>query len=769
MESDKRNDGQSGGVNIGGGQVQAHDVVGHDHVQAQGDIVRRDKIIIEAAAPVVSALHQLPSPPGDFTGRGQELTKLLTAVEQGGVSISGLQGLGGVGKTALALKLAEQLTPRYPDAQFYLDLKGVTDKPLTPAEAMAHIIRAYHPTAKLPEDEGELGGLYRSVLHNQKALLLMDNAKDAQQVAPLLPPPGCLLLVTSRQHFVVPGLMAKNLDTLPPADAIALLVRIASRLKQEKDEVTARLAQLCGYLPLALRTVGSALAVQVDLEPVAYARKLADARERLKLTATEASLGLSYELLGAELQQRFCALAVFADTWAVTGAAAVWKVEEDPGREALGQLLHYSLVEFSAGRYRLHDLVRLFADARLNGTERTVAQGRHAAHYLTVTDAADKLYLQGGESLKKGLVLFEVEWVNIRAGQGWAAAQAEEDELAAKLCNMYPDAGAYCLSLRQHAREQVRWLEAALGAARRLKDRLAEAVHLGNLGNAYLDLGETRRAIQYHEQALAITREIGDRRGEVSVLGGLGTAYCNLGETRLAIGYYEQVLVIDREIGDRRGEGAALDNLGIAYRNLGEPRRAIEYYEQALAINREIGDRRGEGSALGCLGTAYTHLGETRRAIEYHEQALAIYREIGGQRGEGIALGNLGLAYSDLGEPRRAIRYHEQALAIARKIGDRRGEGQDLGNLGIAYRNLGEPRRAIEYSEQHLQIAREIGDRRGEANALWNMALALDKLGERGQAIARAEAALSICEEIEEPHAAMVREQLDAWRSEQQS
>ena len=196
MESDKKNEGQSGGVNIGGGQVQAHDVVGRDQVQAHGDVVGRDKIIVEAAAPVVSALHQLPAPPPDFTGRGQELTELLAAVEQGGVSISGLQGLGGVGKTALALKLAEQLKPRYQDAQFYLDLKGVTDKPLTPAEAMAHVIRAYHPTAKLPEDEAGLGGLYRSVLHNQKALLLMDNAKDSQQVEPLLPPLGCLLLVT---------------------------------------------------------------------------------------------------------------------------------------------------------------------------------------------------------------------------------------------------------------------------------------------------------------------------------------------------------------------------------------------------------------------------------------------------------------------------------------------------------------------------------------------------------------------------------------------
>jgi tetratricopeptide (TPR) repeat protein len=660
MESDKKNDGQTGGININGGQVNVH-----------GDIVGRDKITkitIEASAPAVPALHQLPAPPPDFTGRGQELTELLAAVERSGATISGLQGLGGVGKTALALKLAERLMPRYPDAQFYRDLKGVTDKPLTSAEAMAHVIRAYHPTAKLPEDEAELGGLYRSVLHNQKALLLMDNAKDAQQVEPMLPPPGCLLLVTSRQHFAVPGLLPKNLDTLPPADASALLVRIAGRLKQEKNEVTARLVQLCGRLPLALRTVGSALAVRVDLDPMAYARKLADARERLKLTATEASLGLSYELLGAELQQRFCALAVFADTWAVTGAAAVWKMEEEPAREALGQLLHYSVVEFGAGRYRLHDLVRLFADARLGGTDRRVAQERHAAHYLTVAGAADDLYLQGGESLKNGLALFEVEWRNIQGGQAWAAAQAEENELAAKLCSKYPDAGAYCLSLRQHSREQVRWLDAALGAARRLKDRNSEGMHLGNLGVAYFNLGDTRRAIQYHEQALAIHREIGDRRNEGTGLGHLGNAYLNLGETRRAIQYFEQQLEIERDIGDRLGEGNSLGSLGVAYAQLGETRRAIGYYEQQLQIVREIGDRRGEGNALGNLGNVYVLLGEPRRAIGYYEQQLQIVREIGDRRGEGNALWNMALALDKLSERGQAIVRAEAALNVLEEI-----------------------------------------------------------------------------------------------------
>jgi len=329
-----------------------------------GDIVGRDKvttIIHQApvATPPSTALHQLPPPPSDFTGRTGELAELMKAVQEGGATISGTLGMSGVGKTALALKLAEQLTPRYPDAQFYLDLKGVSSQPLAPKEVMEYVIRAYRPEIKLPENEAEVSGLYRSVLHNQQAILLMDNAKDAQQVQPLIPPASCLLLITSRQRFTLPGFVAKDLDVLPPADARALLLRIAPRLAQDREDYAGALAKLCGYLPLALRTVGSALTARIDLRPADYVRKLADARERLKLTEIEASLTLSYELLAAETQKRFCALAVFPDTFNLAAAAAVWKVETHPAEETLGQLLLYSLLEFNpaSSRYRLHDLV----------------------------------------------------------------------------------------------------------------------------------------------------------------------------------------------------------------------------------------------------------------------------------------------------------------------------------------------------------------------------------------------------------------------------
>jgi len=458
----------------------------------------------------------------------------------------------------------------------------------------------------------------------------MDNARDAQQVEPLIPPPSCMLLVTSRQHFILPGLVPKNLDALSPSDARALLVRIAPRLAQEKRDNASDLARLCGYLPLALRSVASALAARINLSPADYVLKLMDAQERLKLTATDASLQLSYDLLTADLQKRYRALAVFPDSFDAAGAAAVWEAEASVADEALGELLVYSLLEFNPAsvRYRLHDLVRVFAGAQLDGAERMPAQLTHAGHYKEVLAAADGLYLQGGESVTKGLALFDVEWGNIQAGQAWAAAHASEDNAAAQLCGQYPDAGTYCLLLRLHPRDRIRWLDAGLAAARQLKDRGAEGMHLSNLGNAYDSLGEYRRAIEFHEEALVINREIGDRRGEGQNLGNLGLAYYSLGEFRRAIEFHEQALVIDRDLGDRHGEGQDLGNLGLAYRSLHEYRRAIEFHEQSVQIACEIGSRSSEGIALLNMSLDFDALGDRAKAIANAEAALIIFEQI---------------------------------------------------------------------------------------------------------------------------------------------
>lgn len=631
--------------------------------------------IQQTANAAINALHQLRPPVGDFVGREQEIDALIKALRSGSrACITGISGMGGIGKTELALFVAQRLSGDYPDAQFFINLQGTEANPRPPHEVMANCIRAFvGPEARLPEDLDQLSQLYRSQLSGKRVLLLLDNAADSAQVRPLLPPTGCALLVTSRQSITLPRMTPLTLNPLTDKEAKELLLEIAPQAERAAEQI----CQLCGYLPLAVRAAGSLLAVTVDLDPLDYTQQLQDERKRLDRIGTEgveigvaASFNLSYARLTPESACVFRFLSIFPGTF---DAAAAEVICEDAGHVCLSELVRRSLVlyETSTKRYRLHDLARLFAGTKLNATESAMGQKRHATHYKDVLAIINELYEKGGEALAHGLALFDLEWGNIQAGHDWVASQdVEADEDMARLGMAYPNAGSLVLDLRQHPRERIRWLEIGLAAAKKLNNRAGEAVVLGNLGLAYADLGETQRAIEFHQQDLTIACELGDRRGEGRVLSNLGVAFALLGEIQQAIKFFERRLTIARELGDRRGEGNALGNLGLAYKNLGEIQHAIQFYEQQLTIVREIKDRRGEGNALGNLGSAYYLLRETQRAIQFYEQALLIDRKLGDRRGESIALWNMSLALDQLGQRDQAIQHAEQSLTIYEQIED---------------------------------------------------------------------------------------------------
>ncbi|HWS88156.1 MAG TPA: tetratricopeptide repeat protein [Pyrinomonadaceae bacterium] len=622
----------------------------------------------------LTARHQLRAPVGDFVGREKEIEQLLAALRGGAsAAITGISGMGGIGKTELAYYVAERLRDTYPDAQLVLDMRGTDDPPRDPADALAACIRAFHGLEqRLPDDAALLTDIYRSTLEGKRALILLDNASDSAQVRPLLPPVGSALLITSRNAIALPGMRRTTLGQLEPSEARELLDGIAPGVPAETAD---QICSLCGYLPLAVRAAASLLAVTDDLDPADYAARLREERTRLELIGTDpligldvtASFNLSYAHLTSDAARVFRQLAVFPATFDARAEEAVC---EDPGHKHLTDLLRRNLVIYNPDtrRYRLHDLARLFADSQLSVEERGAGERRYAGHYLTVLAECDKLYLQGGEGVKSGLARYDAERQNVETGQAWACLHSGADEAVARQCSSYPLVGVNVLDLRQHPREDILWLEAGLAAARRLNDRTAEARHLGNLGVTCAVLGETRRAIDYCEQALVVLREVGDRSGESRVLGNLGISYKNLGETHRAIELYEQRLAIARELGDRRGEAVALSSLGNAYLRLDEVRRSIEFHEQALAISREIGDRRGEGQDLGNLGSAYAALGETHRALEFYEKRLAIARELGDRRGEGDVLFNIGVELDKLGDRAKALAQAEAALEILERI-----------------------------------------------------------------------------------------------------
>lgn len=735
-----------------------------------------------------SRLHQLPADLPDFTGRGQDVERLLHLfLESSGQAVlSALGGMGGMGKTALAVHVAHKLAIHYPEAQLVVDLKGTSEVPLSPAAAMGRVITAFEPQARLPEQVSEVAALYHSLLAGRRILLLLDNAKDAAQVRDLLPNPPSAALITSRRIIVLPGLTPLNLDVLSKSEAVDLLCTIFGEGRATEEELAA-LAALCGRLPLALRAAGSFLATHPDWDVGEYLEVLAQEKERLRRLKhedldVEAALGLSAAMLTRENPEwagRWQTLTVFPASFKRGGAAAVWQVETEEARATLGELLIRSLVLYDSetGCYRLHDLIRLVArnafgyggavpDTPADQARLARAATNHAVYYEKTLREANALYEQGGEAMGLGLEIFDREWDNIRAGQAWAANNAKTDPGATQLCSNYADAGAYLFPLRMHPRDWIIWLESALASARRLENRSNEVGHLGNLAIAYTALGEYRRAIEFNKQVLSISREMGRHRVEGKALINLAIAYSNLGECHRAINYLEQSLLYFQQMSDRQGEGIALSNLGTTYARLGKYPQAIKIYEQRLAISRELGDRGGEGSVLGNLGSICNSLGQYPGGIEFLEQALDIFRDLGDRKNEGSTLSNLGVAYAAMRKYYRGIEFFEHSIAIARELDDRRGEGTALANLGKVYGNLEEYGRAIEFYEQAQVIFQEIGDRQEEGNAWWNMSLALDRLGERQQALAKAHKALEIFEQIESPAADLVRQNLAMWRRE---
>ena len=681
-------------VSLGGSVQGAAFVTGDGNVILHVDALGLAAIawLLQRSHP--SPLHQLPADIADFAGRRQQVEALveLLSASGGRAAISAIDGMGGLGKTTLAVHVAHRLKESYPDAQIVVDMAGTSAAPLSAEQALARVIRVFEPVAQLPEGAAELQSIFLHVLYGKRALLIFDNALDGNQVAPLLPPGSCGLIVTSRRRIAVTGLGRVDLDLLAPNEATDLLRSIVGEERAGSAELS-RVAELCGLLPLALRVAGMFLAASPHWSVADYITALADEHDRLTHLQMEgnaelnvaASLALSVRELRREhpdLADRWHELAVFPSGFDTDAVATVWGQPAAAIRDALGRLLSRSMVLYDGAqqRWRLHDLMRdlagggavpevLGAPSDLMARLAAAAE-RHAIYYCTVLESVARFYFTGGAHVRSGLTLFDRERRNIEIGQAWAAGRAEDDQDAARLCIRYPDVGSDVLDLRLHPRQRIAWLQSAAAAARKIGDRRGEATSLGNLGTAFAVLGQTQRAIESFEQQLTITREIGDRRAEGAGLGNIGVVYKNLGETQRAIQFYEQHLAIAREVGHRRGEGNALGNLGVAYSILGETQRAIQFYEQSLIITREIGDRRGEGNTLGNLGIAYRILGETQRAIEFYEQNLAITQEIGDRRGEGNALGNLGIAHRDLGQMRRAMVLLREALEIFDAIED---------------------------------------------------------------------------------------------------
>jgi tetratricopeptide (TPR) repeat protein len=654
------------------------------------------------------APRQLPPDVVAFTGRGQELARLgrLLAAGQGGtVVICAINGAGGIGKSALAIHAAHRLASRFPDGQLYVDLQGATPRlvPLAPMEALGQLLRTIGlQPAAVPADVQEASGLLRSLLAARRMLLVLDNARDAAQVRWLLPAsPTCAVLVTSRRALAtLEGARHLHLDVLPVAEAIGLLGRLVGveRVAAEPDTAE-RLVRLCGLLPLALRIAAARLAARPAWPLAALADRLADARRRLdELDAGELAVRgcfqVSHRLLAAspdatdqQAARAFGLLGLLdAPDLGVAVAARLLDEPEDVAERALERLVDAQLLDSPRpGRYRFHDLLRLFARERAQAAEeeaaRQAALERALGWYATVARHANQLLLPAGLRDRTVASPVGLALADRRAALAWLEAERANLVAAARQATAHPTASIAMVAcqlsealqlffdLRTHWADWRAVCEAAIQAAERAGDLPAKARALDHLGVVHGQQHRYQDAVDALEQSLAVSRRVGDRHTQATALNNLGAVCLEQGRCREAVAYHQRSLVLRREAGDRHGEGKVLNNLGEAYRKQRRYREALGCYEQDLAICRQLGDARGEATTLHSLGEALRTQGRYQEALGCYRQALAISRQVGDRFEEGLALGGIGRALAAGDGPDAARAHWTAALGIFEDLG----------------------------------------------------------------------------------------------------
>lgn len=773
-----------------GGEPAFYQLLGYLQKEVEGHPQEHEFLagLRRAATPPVTRADTLQRPSFDFTGRTAEIERLTKALRQGRPVI--ISGMGGIGKSDLARKVAEVLRAEFPGSALQVELQP-DNKPVTATELLGTLILALNPTAKLPETLAERVATLRSLMQGQKGILLLDNAAAHEQIQPLEALwQGWAVLITSRARWVVQGGRLERLNPMDSDDAETLVAILTENYGRVLTEIEVKqVAEACQFHPLALHVASAYLGTFAHHTVVNYIEQVCTAPMSALVAPEYANLaqilGISIEQLYQSdpiLSERWHLLALMPDAFDVELAQALLGklVEETQSRitpldkittkATLDGLVRLNLVETISPitenkdvHYRLHDFL---TDYALNHSHhrppQTLKENAIRCHALLVLQRGrmlNDLYLAGSpvEALQK----FDALWNHLNIA--WRRLSQDNDAIANFIIDNFANWLVYLLDLRLLPHKLIPYQEAALHAAQAMNERSTESVHLISLGLSYVNLGEIHRAIRYYKSALTITREMEDRKGEGGCLGNLGGAYYRTGEVRTAIDHYKQALIIQMEIGDKRGIANQIGNLGLAYAALGQTHEAISHYKQALSITREISDKRNEGIWLSNLGSAYTDLGEVHTAIYYHELALVIDREIGNKRGEGNILGSLGIAYKNLGEIPTAINYYQQSLSLAYETGNKHAMGYNLTNLGIAYQIQGEIRTAINFYEKALIIDREMGDKRGEGIDCWNLALAYEQEGELEQAIIFARVALHLYEETEHPNREMVRNKLQGW------
>ena len=656
----------------------------------------------KAGAAPAPRRNDLPADLIDFTGRDAEYAQVEELLRTAGAVA--IDGMGGVGKTSLAVHVAHRLPSTYPDGGLYLDLHGFTpgQEPLEPQAALARLLGALDIT-HLPAGADERAALWRSELSRRRVLVVLDNAVDAEQVRPLLPGAGkSAVLITSRSRLVsLDGVPPVSLAPLADDDAAHLFGRAAG-LTLAEDEAIGQVLRQCGGLPLALRMAGARLRHRPGWTVAVLAERLRD-----NATRFDAVFGMSLQQLDTDQRRMFRLLGVLPG--ADFDAAVAGALAGLPPDAVLEELVDAHLVqELSPGRYRLHDLIRRYA-ADLAADEEPLpdaAVRRVLDHYLAQAVAHDRTLPSPHRPQPspgdpaKAMAWFDLEYVNLIACFD-AAVRLGADEVVAEL----PQTLRVWFFRHRGTDDQTRLLDAAAAAAGRLGRDQQRASLLADLGFAHATAGRLTEALATYELA-------------------------------------EQ----SRPADDDLAAGLTL-RTGFVHRDLGDLEAAQAHFRRARELFEKIGHRGGQSQALAFDGWVTLHLGRHSEAVDLARASLAL--AAGPARVTGLVTLGVALASED---PEESLRTLRDALGLAEQNDLRHNQAWCHNYLGVALRVMGRPEEAIEHHRRAFELLEPLAEVQMEIDFLHTYAETCRAAGRHDEALALLDRTVEFARELDRPH-----------------
>jgi predicted ATPase/transcriptional regulator with XRE-family HTH domain len=748
-----------------------------------------DIALESAPAPTRSALPlaPLPVPPTRLVGREADVARVFALLGRDDVRLVTLTGPGGVGKTRLALAVAETVRSGFVDGVAFVDLA-----PLRQSELVVSTIAAGLGLRESGDES--LVRLILAELRERSLLLVLDNFEQVLPAAPLVAEllaavPGLKVLTTSRERLhlrgerkvpigplTLPAPMERGrpvlLEGLAGVAAVQLFVERAEEAKfdfaltAENATAVAELCRRLDGLPLAIELAAARVRM---LTPAALLARLAPRLPELtdgprdlpdRQRTLRAAIDWSHDLLSLDEQALYRRLAVFAGGWDLVAAGEVnWRIgdagrqvrepqlasvhPESPGQlpasvfAGLGSLMDKSLIQQSVGgaagrdgepRFRMLETIREYALERLaaSGEEDRVRQA-HGAHYMALVEEAWP-HLVGPEQAR-WFDRLEDEHDNLRAILGWALRDGD-GELGLRLAGRL----WWFWSIRGYLSEGRAWLGQLLEADRGAPPAVrAQALH--GAGGLAGDVGDWASAAHFFEGALELRRRLGDKRGIAATAGNFGNAARMLGDRDRARQLFDESRTLYEELGDGRGVSTALTNLGSVAGDQGDFAAAAAYHEASLDRSREVGDTRSMVVALSNAGLMAILLGDGERAGSLNAECLALARDLGDRRNVATALHNLGIVAYEQGDLTRAAALFTEALDLRRELDEEIAAAENLGALGTIARDHGDHDEARARLAESLDIYRQAGNSRGVAGIIDELAVLALQLDESERAV----------------------------------